>query len=63
MLPLVLTLAARALAWTWRVERPSFPVEGACVVAFWHGDLLPMILLHRGLGLVGIASQIGRAHV
>lgn len=55
----MLSVAVRLLARTWRVERPDFPVEGACVVAFWHGDLLPMIALHRGLGLVGLASRSG----
>ncbi|MFZ5480375.1 MAG: DUF374 domain-containing protein, partial [Myxococcota bacterium] len=53
----LLAWAVRALAYTWRVERPPFPVEGACVCAFWHGDQLPMIALHRGMGLVGVASR------
>jgi hypothetical protein len=52
-----LALATRLLAATWRVEQPPWPVEGPCVVVFWHGEQLPMIALHRGLGLVGIASR------
>lgn len=31
-------------------------MQGACVVSLWHGDLLPMIALHRGMGLVPMAS-------
>jgi hypothetical protein len=53
----ILAVAVRLLARTWRVERPAWPVAGPCVVAFWHGHQLPMIALHRGLGLVGIASR------
>ncbi len=52
----LIALAVRLLAWTWRVEQPPWPVEGACVVGFWHGDQLPMIALHRRHGLVGMAS-------
>ena len=44
------------LAWTWRVERPPWPVPGPCVVAFWHGEQLPLVALHRGLGMTGMAS-------
>lgn len=44
------------LAATWRVDKPAWPVEGPCVVAFWHGEQLPMIALHRGYGMVGVAS-------
>lgn len=53
----LLALVIRLLARTWRVERPPWPVEGPCVVAFLHGEQLPMIALHRGLGLVGMASR------
>lgn len=45
------------LAFTWRVERPAWPVEGPCVLAFWHGEQLPLILLHRRPGIVGVASM------
>ncbi len=57
MLSWLLALAVRALAATWRVERPPWPAPGPCVVAFWHGEQLPMIALHRGLGLCGLASR------
>lgn len=56
-------LLVRALAFTWRVEREPWPVEGPSVVAFWHAELVPMVALHRaprrtgGAGLVGLASQ------
>jgi len=57
VLATLIALAMRLLAATWRVERPPWPVPGACVVAFWHGHQLPMIALHRGLGMVGMASK------
>jgi lysophospholipid acyltransferase (LPLAT)-like uncharacterized protein len=47
----------RLLAWSWRVRRDPWPVEGACVLAIWHGDQLPMIALHRGMGIVALASR------
>lgn len=50
----MLAICARLLAATWRVERPDWPVEGPCVAAFLHADLLPMITLHTGM--VGIVS-------
>ncbi len=56
-------VAVRLLAFTWRVEREAWPVGGASVVAFWHGELVPMVALHRdpsltgGAPLVGLASQ------
>jgi lysophospholipid acyltransferase (LPLAT)-like uncharacterized protein len=46
----------RILAWSWRIKQENWPVEGACVVAFWHGQQLPMIALHRSKGLTGVAS-------
>lgn len=52
----LIAVAVRTLAATWRVERAPWPVEGACVVAFWHGEQLPMIALHRGYNMVGVAS-------
>ena len=60
------TLAAtllRLLAATWRVQRDPWPGQGPAVVAFWHGDLIPMVALHRdrastgGSALVGLASR------
>lgn len=57
MIPWLLSVAVRALAWTWRVDRAPWPVEGPCVLAFLHGEQLPMIVLHRGRGIVGLASQ------
>ncbi len=56
MLAWVAARLVRVLAWTWRVERPPWPVAGPCVVAIWHGEQLPLIALHRGLGLVALAS-------
>lgn len=50
-------LLVRLLARSWRVDRPPWPVPGPCVVAFLHGDQLPMVALHRGTGLVGLASR------
>ena len=47
----------RALARTWRVSVPPWPAEGPVVVALLHGELLPMILLHRDRGLVGMVSH------
>ena len=56
MLAWLIAGLVRALAWTWRVERPAWPVEGACVAAFLHGEQLPMIALHRCERLTGMAS-------
>ncbi len=53
----VIALLVRLLARTWRVDRPAWPVDGACVVAFLHGEQLPMVALHRGMGMVGMASR------
>lgn len=53
----IVALLLRVLAATWRVERGDFPVDGACVLAFWHGEQLPMILLHRGRGITGVVSR------
>jgi lysophospholipid acyltransferase (LPLAT)-like uncharacterized protein len=47
---------ARALAWTWRIERPSFPVAGPCVVSVWHADLLALGVLHAGEGFTVLTS-------
>jgi hypothetical protein len=57
MLPAVIAALVPLLARTWRVTQPAWPVEGPCVVAFWHGDLLPMIALHRAHGMTGLASR------
>lgn len=51
-----IAVALRALARTWRVDRPPWPVGAPCVVAFWHGEQVPMVALHRRLGLTGMAS-------
>lgn len=56
MIPRILAACVRALAWTWRVEQPPWPVQGPCVVALWHGDQVPMVALHRRLGLSPLAS-------
>lgn len=53
----LIALLVRLLARSWRVDRPPWPVDGPCVVAFRHGDLLPMVALHRDRGLVGLASR------
>jgi len=51
------------LSWTWRVEFKNRDLlDGAlgsrgAVLAFWHGEQLPMVPLHAHLGLVGMASQ------
>lgn len=52
----LLPYAVRLLAATWRVERPPWPIAGPCVAAFWHGEQLPIIALHRDLPMVGLAS-------
>ncbi len=61
MLMFAVTWLLRALAATWRVEREPWPATGASVVAFWHGDLLPMIALHRDPGLTGGVPLVGLA--
>ncbi len=51
----------RLLAFTWRVERDPWPVPGASVVAFWHGEVLPMLALHRDSRLTGGAELVALA--
>lgn len=49
-------LLARVWAATWRVERATFPVVGACVVSVWHADLLALGLIHAGERFTVLAS-------
>lgn len=53
--------AVRLLAATWRVERIDADlledaVGGGAVLAFWHGEQLPMVALHARRGFLGMAS-------
>lgn len=57
MIPWLIAVAVRLLAWTWRVDRPAWPVDGPCVVAFWHGDQLALIATHRDRGMTGLVSH------
>ena len=57
IVPSVIAALLPWLARTWRIELPPWPVEGPCVVGFWHGDQLPLVALHRHLGLTGLASR------
>lgn len=54
-------LALQALALTWRVERDPWPVLGASVIALWHGELIPMVALHRTPGTTGGAPLVALA--
>lgn len=61
-LSLLLATALRVLGWTWRVRvHGAALLEGACaqgaVLAFWHGELLPMIYVHRDRRFAGMASR------
>jgi lysophospholipid acyltransferase (LPLAT)-like uncharacterized protein len=47
----------RALAATWRVERRGAPGPAPVVLALWHGELLPLILCHRGRGYRAMVSR------
>ena len=63
MLGWLITLCARALAWTWRVAPPGPEAlaqrlaQGPVVIAMLHGEMLPLVLSHRGLPLTGLVSQ------
>lgn len=58
MLSWLVAVTVRGLAATWRVERPAWPVQGPCVVAFWHGETLAMVALHAGVvPLCGLTSR------
>ena len=46
-----------ALAATWRVERRGAPGAGPVILALWHGELLPLILTHRGRGYAAMVSH------
>ncbi len=62
MLPWLIAWLVRALAMSWRVHRVDGHLlrdaldRGPVVVAFFHEDQLPLVALHRGLGLTGMAS-------
>ncbi len=63
MLSWLIGIVVRFLAGTWRVEGPGrAPLEqwlgeGPLVIAMLHGELLPLVALHRGLPLVGLVSR------
>ena len=52
-----------ALATTWRVRRPDEDVlrsgmaSGPVVFAFFHGQMVPLVALHRDLPVAGLASH------
>ena len=53
--------AVRLLAATWRIERIGAEllddaVDGGAVLAFWHGEQLPMVAAHARRGFLGMAS-------
>ncbi len=58
----LLALGVRVLAATWRVRRTGrVPIDGRlaqgpAVMAFLHGDQLPLIALHRDLPVAGMTS-------
>lgn len=59
----VMCAAIRCLSWTWRVEYSGQKemrrvlAERGAVFAFWHGEQLPMIPLHVGYPICGMASR------
>lgn len=61
-LPLLIAGLVRLCSATWRVVREDQGTldqalaDGPAVFAFWHGQQLPLIATHRGLGLVGLVS-------
>jgi len=63
LLPWALEVSIALLAATWRIQRchgqllRQAQAEGSIVVAFFHGDQLPLVALHRGEDLVGMASR------
>jgi lysophospholipid acyltransferase (LPLAT)-like uncharacterized protein len=63
LLPRLIAWAVRLLAWTWRVERRDARLlhealaRGPVVAALFHEDQLPLVALHRGLGIAGMASM------
>jgi lysophospholipid acyltransferase (LPLAT)-like uncharacterized protein len=61
-LSLVVSTALRALGWTWRIRTHgatllSGALEQGAVLAFWHGELMPMIYAHRDQRFAGMASR------
>ncbi|MCP4809768.1 MAG: DUF374 domain-containing protein [Proteobacteria bacterium] len=58
MLAAVVAFLLRVFAVTWRVHTPGREaIPPAVVYAFLHGDLLPLTLIHRDEGVVGMVSQ------
>lgn len=56
ILPPLIAVALRLLARTWRVSREGPPPAPGSVLAILHGEMLPMIGLHRTLPLMMLAS-------
>lgn len=62
-LPWLMRVALSALCATWRVRyvgREAFDeavAAGGAVLAFWHGQQLPIVFLHRDRGFMPIISQ------
>lgn len=57
LVPPLLALALRALARTWRVTRDGDLTDAPCVLAILHGEMLPIIGLHRDAPITMLASR------
>ncbi len=63
LMVLAIVCLLRLLAFTWRVRRRDWDTvaaaleKGPVVFAFFHGDHLPMVALHRRVRLAGMASR------
>ena len=60
------TWVIRVLAWTWRVTvvhddavRAMRGARKPIIFALWHGQMLPLLLQHRGEGVAVLISEHG----
>jgi len=60
---IILVVLVRALRLTWRVRESGREIlddavsGGGAVIAFWHGEQLPMVPLHASPRIAGLASK------
>lgn len=47
----------RTLASTWRIRFSGAPLSGACVIAFWHGSMLPVWKFFSKTGAYAVVSR------
>jgi lysophospholipid acyltransferase (LPLAT)-like uncharacterized protein len=57
LVALLLALLLRALRWTWRIRVVGSPPSGACLLAFWHGDLIALLAARPSRNVAVLVSR------